>query len=976
MLKRKGFSLMMALIIVATGFNPRLASAEEWLPSAPPASMQTVDTGNPADIMQPTEPVEPAAPVDPTETMRPTEPTETVTPTEPTETTLPTEPTETTLPTEPTETAAPPEPAELPASTEPAELAEPMQTEYFAQAADAAAVLQNYPMPSIYTASSVFSLKANGSSVPVIHYVTDYDYSEFSFSGTVSIEVTASENIQSYSISPAAKNIQGTVNGNKLTFTLSTSTYVIVIINNLKKIVIAADPLETDIPASSGPGIYNVTQSPYNTNRTGSAMATAGIQQAIDDAHNAGGGIVYVPAGVYKCGNLTLKSNVTFYLAGGSVIVGTGNGADYTTDFRKDSLNANGTYFIRTTANSSNITMRGRGTIDGKGIAMRKNTKFLNNLLVPLATSNFKFDGLILRDGGFWAFMVVRSDNVKITNYKGFQNLTDLENDAIDINESQNVLVKHAVAISDDDAYSTKTWMQTGMSSGWPGAVENIVDVVFEDCLAWTRCVAFKIGMGVCQPQIGVTVRNSYIFQCARGLLIDHGYQLSPPQGRVQDVLFENIDIERCAINQFGNYWFGISTSTAGPIANVAFRNINVRQTGSQNSRIGGNVKGGTVSGVTFSDVYVAGKLANSLSDLKATANSYVSNVSFANSHPALFSDNFEDGNSNGWTASGGTWSVVTDDTKALAQQAATTALLTAGSVWKDYTYEARVKLPITNANAGILFRVTDANNYYMYRINLTAQTLELFKNVNGNLTAVATTAFPAVSNRWYMLKAEVRGNAVKGYVDGELKTSWTNPASELTTGKIGLRTTSADVLFDDAAVRGITLFRDHFEDGNTTGWTATGGAWNVAAEDTRVLAQQASTTALFVTGSAWTNYGFQANVKLPFTNANAGIVFRVADANNYYMYRINSSAQTLELYKAVNGTLTSVASTAFPAAAGQWYTLKAEVQGNAIKAYVDGQLKIQWTNPVNELTAGKVGFRTTSYNVLYDEAVVYGLGG
>ncbi|MFD1903196.1 hypothetical protein ACFSQ7_02160 [Paenibacillus rhizoplanae] len=45
------------------------------------------------------------------------------------------------------------------------------------------------------------------------------------------------------------------------------------------------------------------------------------------------------------------------------------------------------------------------------------------------------------------------------------------------------------------------------------------------------------------------------------------------------------------------------------------------------------------------------------------------------------------------------------------------------------------MKVPIANANAGILFRVQDANNYYMYRINVNDKKLELFKAVNGTLT-------------------------------------------------------------------------------------------------------------------------------------------------------------------------------------------------------------------------------------------------
>jgi hypothetical protein len=180
-------------------------------------------------------------------------------------------------------------------------------------------MLAIYPMPSIYTASSLYSLKADNQAIPVISYKDNYDYAQFSFSGVVRIEVAANVPITSYSISPMAKNIEGTVNGNKLTFTLSSSTYVIVKINDQrKKIVIAADPLETDIPPSTGAGIYNVTHSPYNADNTGTSMASNAIQQAIDNANQAGGGIVFVPAGVYKSGNLTLKSNVTFYLAGGA----------------------------------------------------------------------------------------------------------------------------------------------------------------------------------------------------------------------------------------------------------------------------------------------------------------------------------------------------------------------------------------------------------------------------------------------------------------------------------------------------------------------------------------------------------------------------------------------------------------------------------------------------------------------------------
>ncbi|MBD2847536.1 DUF1080 domain-containing protein [Paenibacillus sp. IB182496] len=967
-----------------------------------------------------------------------------------------------------------------------------------AQIAAAPATIQNYPMPSIYTASDAYTLKADDETIPVIAYKDDYDYAQFSFDGTVQIEVTADEPITSFSISPMAKNIEGTVSGNKLTFKLAESTYVIVKINDQrKKLVIAADPLETDIPASSGAGIYNVSASPYNADSTGATLASGAIQQAIDDAHQAGGGTVFVPAGVYKSSNLTLKSNVTFYLAGGAVIVGTGKGEDYVIDFRKDSRNADGTYFIRTAIDSSNITIRGRGTIDGKGIAMRerkmpapnKNEGFLNNLLVPLATSNFTFDGLILRDAGFWSFMVVRSDNVTIRNLKGFQDLYKIENDVIDINESQDVLVQHSIAISDDDTYSTKTWLQTGMSKDWPGELEHLENVVFDDAFAWTRCAAFKIGMGVAQPQLGVTIKNSYVYQSARALLVDHGYQYNtlPEEGYAQGVTFENIDIERVGINQFGNYWLRVSSSTSGDVSDVLIKDINIRELGAQNSRLGGNeVKGSMVRNVVFSDVYVKGELATSLSDMKITTNNNVSGIVFANSAPPLFSDDFEDGNTSGWTTVSGGWYVPTVGTNKLLSSGSqtTTSLITAnsGGAWTDYAYQASVRMPYTNANAGIVFRVQDANHYYMYRINAANQKLELFKAVNGQLTMVADTPFTAIEKQHYTLKAVVRGNTIQGYVNGDLKTEWTNPVTELTAGGVGLRTTSAGVHFDDAKVATlnpppvdttlshtsvaenttaggvvgtfsavdpdtgapfaymlipgaggtdngsftidgdrlvltttpdyetkssytirvrsidsggayayktftiqvtdvdepstspdptVVQFSDDFEDGNTAGWTSLSGSWSVATDGSKVLKQTASTTGLITAGSAWTDYAYEARVKLPITNANAGLTFRMQDATHYYMFRVNGSNQKLELYKAAGSEFTLVSSTPFTVNASQWYTLKAQVEGDTIKGYVDGGLQLQWTNPVSELTSGKIGFRTTSANVAFDDAKV-----
>ena len=46
--------------------------------------------------------------------------------------------------------------------------------------------------------------------------------------------------------------------------------------------------------------MINVTLPPYNADNTGATDVTTVLQQAIDDAGAAGGGVVYLPAGTYQ----------------------------------------------------------------------------------------------------------------------------------------------------------------------------------------------------------------------------------------------------------------------------------------------------------------------------------------------------------------------------------------------------------------------------------------------------------------------------------------------------------------------------------------------------------------------------------------------------------------------------------------------------------------------------------------------------
>ena len=116
----------------------------------------------------------------------------------------------------------------------------------------AAGSVTAYPVPSIYPASTDYRLTVNGTSVPVTKY-TGYDIAQLALgTGTATISVTKLNNtdIGSYSISPQKLGITGTVSGPTLTFTVQNDEYLIVKLDGRPNLVIAADPAETNRPAT------------------------------------------------------------------------------------------------------------------------------------------------------------------------------------------------------------------------------------------------------------------------------------------------------------------------------------------------------------------------------------------------------------------------------------------------------------------------------------------------------------------------------------------------------------------------------------------------------------------------------------------------------------------------------------------------------------------------------------------------------
>lgn len=128
------------------------------------------------------------------------------------------------------------------------------------------------------------------------------------------------------------------------------------------------------------PGLMAAATTPaplFNVRDTGAVgdgkhKDTAGIQASIDACAKAGGGTVLLPAGRYLTGALELRSHVTFELGPGAVLAGSDDPADYPLRDNAWGGTRRALSSLIYAADTEGVTITGRGTIDGQGMAWWK----------------------------------------------------------------------------------------------------------------------------------------------------------------------------------------------------------------------------------------------------------------------------------------------------------------------------------------------------------------------------------------------------------------------------------------------------------------------------------------------------------------------------------------------------------------------------------------------------------------------------
>lgn len=400
-----------------------------------------------------------------------------------------------------------------------------------------------YPVPSGIPRSTTFSVSVNGTPVTVEKFQQDINVARFAFTGQANITITyLTGNFNSFTLSPINYNISTNVSGNTLRFSLTNPRKLILhrVSGTDQKLFIIADAPEVDPISPQSTNVINLANFGIDSNGGGDVGTnTSRFQSAIDQASNSRG-VLYVPPGIYRTNRLTLRSNMTLYLAPGAFVRAASYGFAM--------------YLI-----GDNITVRGRGTIDGIVNSLHLFGGDRNN--------NIRLSDVTFLNNAAQGVYFTNVSNLVMDNINIFTDNRNYGSDGLDLDTARMVRANKLLIYSGDDCIA----FHAGSNNGTE-------DIVFTDGVYYNTFSGsvYKWANIDTMPYIrNITFSNETMVYAPT-----HPIAFVMVQGALaENITFNNIYLERGPknfdfITRPRDYWTSTNNNVPGEIRNITFNNF------------------------------------------------------------------------------------------------------------------------------------------------------------------------------------------------------------------------------------------------------------------------------------------------------------------------------------------------------------------------------------------------------------------
>ena len=222
------------------------------------------------------------------------------------------------------------------------------------------------------------------------------------------------------------------------------------------------------------------TAQDYGAKGDGKTLDTAAIQKAIDDCAAKGGGTVKLAgAAKFVSAPLVLKSHITLDIAAGTTLEASTNHADFP---EIEQFHDKGRQSLLSATNAEDITIRGGGTIDGRGESWWENRgpgSTRPRLIVFDHCKHILMENVTVQNSPMWQIVPYYSEDLTFRNMKVLAPEPEGHNtDGIDPFSSKHILIDHVTIDTGDDNVAIKSGQP-----GSPGPDDPTTDITITDCI-------------------------------------------------------------------------------------------------------------------------------------------------------------------------------------------------------------------------------------------------------------------------------------------------------------------------------------------------------------------------------------------------------------------------------------------------------------------------------------------------------------